>query len=104
MIIVLIANADELFNNIVHEKVRKLVSTLDREGYYLKYHESNSNIVNVYCKTKGKNVIGDIRIMSKRGSFRLEDKETGKWYSFRNFDYVIDDPNFIESILIFIRS
>lgn len=85
-------------------KIQELLQVLNREGYLLKTHEADSDLVNVFCFVKRKNVIGDIRIRSKDGSFRLEDKETGKWFSYKKFGFSINDDHFINYILNFIKS
>lgn len=90
---------DSQISQVENIKVKLLLNELKNRGLQLKYHLKNSELINVYSSSKRMNVIGDIRIRSYQGSFRLQDKTDGKWKSFREFGFDINEDRFINDII-----
>ena len=90
---------DNRISQVENIKVKLLLNELNNRGLQLKYHPKNTELLNVYSFSKKMNVIGDIRTRSNRGSFRLKDKTDGKWRSFREFGFDINEDCFISDII-----
>lgn len=93
---------DDQIQEVANSKVRQLLIDLSNNGFFIKSHPKNVEKINVYSHKKMKNVVGDLRVSSVKGSFRLEDNNS-KWKSFRKFGFVIDDETFVDSILKYIE-
>lgn len=94
----------QLFDRIKNPNIKNLLVEVADRGYILRAHAKDENMINVYSPIKGKNVIGDVRILSDLGSFRLEDKGSGKWYAYTKFGICIQDAEFVQNVLSYIEN
>lgn len=86
--------------SITHPKVRNIVRVCVEQGCMFRPHPSNPNLVHLFDPERGKNIIGDINLLSPRGYFTLE-VANGRFKSFRNeiLDLDINHANFVEKVL-----
>lgn len=86
--------------SITHPKVRNIVRVCAEQGCRFKPHPSNPKLINLYDPVRGKNILGDINLLSQRGYFTLE-VEDGRFKSFRNelMGLDINQPDFEARVL-----